>query len=261
MRSFIFFCLVALAYGDKLGYNYKPVEHSTSGLSFTPGGVSSGSYNSGGSNFGSSGGFTGGIASGGSYGGDGGSYGGESGGNTEFFTFTANEEDFGDADAANRIASASTNNRRVIFIKGPENNALENAAFALAKNAASQKTAIYVLNKQVDLGELSDKLNQVTSSQNNKPDVHFVKYRTPEDAANAQHAIQSQYSSHGGHTQNFNGGVAPVINFASHAAHGAHHGGSFGGPSSSYLAPGIGGALNPSYLPANIFRRFRRTRY
>ncbi|XP_073820433.1 uncharacterized protein [Musca autumnalis] len=132
----------------------------------------------------------------------------------EFFTFTAPEGEFNDGNAAERAASSLKQGLRVIFIKGPENSALENAALALAKQAAEQKTAIYVLNKQADLGDLANKLNAINKN-NNKPEVHFVKYRTPEDAANAQKAIQGQYDLLGGKSQNVNGGVANVINFAS----------------------------------------------
>jgi len=72
--------------------------------------------------------------------------------------------------------------------------------------------------------------------------VHFVKYRTPEDAANAQSAIQGQYDQLGGSSQSQNGGVASTLNFASQPA-----------PRESTAASAPG----PSYLPANIFRRFR----
>ncbi|XP_075160987.1 uncharacterized protein LOC142233822 [Haematobia irritans] len=225
MRSFIVLCLVAAVCSES-GYNYGT-------------GVNSGSYDVAPSN-------------------DAVSYGDQGGAsNTEFYTFSANEEDFNDAAASNQYANNAQQNQRVIFIKGPENNGLENAALALAKNAASQKTAVYVLNKVFDFGDLSNKFNQINKNANNKPDVHFVKYRTPEDAANAQKAIQSQYAGLGGNAQNYNGGVAPVLNFASQAQRGSH--GSFGSgsaPSNSYLAPGTG-SLSPSYLPASFLRRYR----
>ncbi|KAH8312794.1 hypothetical protein KR044_012966 [Drosophila immigrans] len=274
MRAFIVLCLVAVATADKLGYNYQPVGHSSSGLSFAPGSGSSGSIgggNLGGSLGGLGGGSLGGLG-GGSLGGlGGGSLGGLGGGslsglgsgnfgsldsglggsglggsglggsglggsglggsgldgpvdysaapsselNKEFFTFTANEEDFDEPQALERVSSSVNKGLRVVFIKGPENRGLENAALALAKQAADQQTAIYVLNKQADIGDLANKLNAIRSNSNNKPEVHFVKYRTPEDAANAQRAIQSQYDSLGGSSQNHNGGVANALNFAS----------------------------------------------
>ncbi|KRG01467.1 uncharacterized protein Dmoj_GI22877, isoform B [Drosophila mojavensis] len=237
MRVFIVMCLVAVAYADKLGYNYQPVGHSDSGLSFGPG----------------SGGNLGGISSG--------NLGGISGGNLgggnleapvsynapapaaelqkEFFTYTANEQDFDEPQALEKVSSSLNRALRVVFIKGPENRGLENAALALAKQAAQQETAIYVLNKQADIGDLANKLNAIRSNNNNKPEVHFVKYRTPEDAANAQRAIQGQYDQLGGSSQAHNGGVAPVLNFASQ------------GPVRQVNAK----SPDNSYLPTSIFRR------
>ncbi|XP_061399177.1 uncharacterized transmembrane protein DDB_G0289901-like [Musca vetustissima] len=135
----------------------------------------------------------------------------------EFYTFTANEEDFSEPAGSNQINAIAKQGLRVIFIKGPENTGLEDAVLGLAKSAAEQKTAIYVLNKQADLSALAEKLNTASGDVNHKPEVHFVKYRTPEDAANAQKAIQAQYDALGGKSEHFNGGVAPSLNFASAA--------------------------------------------
>ncbi|XP_073820024.1 uncharacterized protein [Musca autumnalis] len=173
----------------------------------------------------------------------------------EFYTFTANDADFNEPAASNQYNNVAKQGLRVIFIKGPENNGLENAALALAKQAAEQRTAIYVLNKQADLAGLADKFNNINNNVNHKPEVHFVKYRTPEDAANAQRAIQSQYDSLGGTSQSFNGGVASALNFASQASRGSY---STAGsaPSGQYLAPAAA-TPSESYLPANILRRLR----
>ncbi|XP_065355257.1 keratin, type I cytoskeletal 9-like [Calliphora vicina] len=277
MRAFIVLCLVAVACADKLGYNYQPVGHSDSGLSFGPGsgsiggglgglgsGLGGGSLGGGlgglgGGSLGGLGGGFGGLGGGSLGGGNlGGGFGGLSGGNDgasyegpsytapaelekEFYTFSAPEGEFDDANAAQKIAGSVKQGLRVVFIKGPENKGLEDAALALAKQAADQKTAIYVLNKQADIGDLANRLNALNKNSNNKPEVHFVKYRTPEDAANAQKAIQGQYDALGGPSQSHNGGVAPVLNFASqapvHSAPAAH-------------APGN------AYLPSSVFRRF-----
>ncbi|EDV53530.1 uncharacterized protein LOC6555434 [Drosophila erecta] len=239
MRSFVVLCLIAFATADKLGYNYQPVAHSSSGLSFQPSGSSSndapafasapssiadsleGSQSAAAPNYAAPQGQL----------------------EKEFFTYTADEGDFYDPAASDQAANAVNKGLRVVFIKGPENRGLEDAALALAKQAGQQETAIYVLNKQADIGDLANKLNAIRNNNNNKPEVHFVKYRTPEDAANAQRAIQGQYDQLGGSSQAQNGGVASTLNFASQSA-----------PlqSSTASAPG------PSYLPANIFRRLRR---
>ncbi|XP_043653748.1 glycine, alanine and asparagine-rich protein-like [Drosophila teissieri] len=286
MRAFIVMCLVAVACADKLGYNYQPVGHSSSGLSFAPGSgsISGGSIGGGSIGGGSIGGGSigggsigggsigGGFIGGGSIGGGsigGGSLGGGSidsglggfgglgGGDAlaapvsynapapaaelekEFFTFTANEQDFDEPQELERVAGSVNKGLRVVFIKGPENRGLENAALALAKQAAQQETAIYVLNKQADIGDLASKLNAIRNNNNNKPEVHFVKYRTPEDAANAQRAIQGQYDQLGGSSQAHNGGVASALNFAS------------AGPVQKANAQ----IPENSYLPTSIFRR------
>ncbi|XP_061394665.1 uncharacterized protein LOC133330217 [Musca vetustissima] len=206
MRAFIVLCLVAVACADKLGYNYQPVGHSDSGLSFTPGSSNSGSF------------IAPGAIGGGSASVVAPAYAPVAELEKEFYTFSAPEGEFNDPHDAERVAGSLKKGIRVVFIKGPENNGLEDAALALAKQAAQQQTAIYVLNKQTDLGELANKLNQLGANNNQKPEVHFVKYRTPEDAANAQRAIQSQYDSLGGSSHSVNGGVAPVLNFASQPA-------------------------------------------
>ncbi|EDV53533.1 glycine, alanine and asparagine-rich protein [Drosophila erecta] len=287
MRAFIVLCLVAVTCADKLGYNYQPVAHSSSGLSFAPGsGAISGGSIGGGSIGGGS--IGGGSIGGGSIGGDfigggsiggggigGGSLGGSIDGGSidsglgglgslgggealaapvsysapapaaelqkEFFTFTANEQDFDEPQALERVAGSVNKGLRVVFIKGPENRGLENAALALAKQAAQQETAIYVLNKQADIGDLANKLNAIRNNNNNKPEVHFVKYRTPEDAANAQRAIQGQYDQLGGSSQAHDGGVAPALNFAS------------AGPVQRVNAQ----IPQNSYLPSSVLRRLR----
>ncbi|XP_054087796.1 mesenchyme-specific cell surface glycoprotein-like [Zeugodacus cucurbitae] len=284
MRAFFVLCLATVAYADKLGYNYHPVGHSDSGLSFAPGGSSGSIGGLGGSGglgglggLGGSGGL-GGLGSGGSLGGLGGGLGGSGGSgslgglggssgglgglggsgdigssgsvgpsysapaqaefNKEFFSYSAPEQDFDDAGASQDVANSLKKNLRVIFIKGPENRGLENAALQLAKHAAEDQTAIYVLQKQSDIGDLAKKLNSIQGQSAHKPEVHFVKYRTPEDAANAQRAIQSQYDQLGGNSQSHDGGVAPVHNFASQAP---------------VEAPEVHAPRN-SYLPSSIIR-------
>ncbi|XP_017052732.1 uncharacterized protein LOC108095915 [Drosophila ficusphila] len=258
MRSFLVLCFVALATADKLGYNYQPVAHSSSGLSFQPSGSASniapafsaapsGSFAAGPGSF-STGPQTFGpapvaepfeasqSAAAPNYAAP------QAELQKEFFTYTADEGDFYDPAASEQVQNSVNKGLRVVFIKGPENKGLENAALALAKQAAQQETAIYVLNKQADIGDLANKLNSIRNNNNNKPEVHFVKYRTPEDAANAQRAIQGQYDQLGGSSQAQDGGVASTLNFASQPA-----------PRESAAASAPGA----SYLPASIFRRFR----
>uniref|UniRef100_A0A1I8Q308 DUF243 domain-containing protein n=1 Tax=Stomoxys calcitrans TaxID=35570 RepID=A0A1I8Q308_STOCA len=274
MRAFVVLCLVAVASAQ---YNYQPGSGGAGGsggrggnglgggLGGGFGGNSLGGGGFGGNGLGGGHGGNGGFG-GGSLGGGLGAPGGFGGGNggssfggpssfdapeaqgaveKQFITYTADEQDFHDPQATEQFANSVKQGLRVVFIKGPDNSGLENAALALAKQAASQQTAIYVLNKQTDLAALANKLNAENSNSNNKPEVHFVKYRTPEDAANAQRAIQAEYDALGGKSQNIDGGVASSLNFASQAPFALASQGSFGGNTKR------------DYLPASIFRRYR----
>ncbi|XP_011195167.1 glycine, alanine and asparagine-rich protein [Zeugodacus cucurbitae] len=287
MRGFIVLCLVAAVSADKLGYNYRPVGHSPSGLSFAPGsgvggvsggigGISGGIGGISGGSDGISGGIGGGsigFGSGGSYGSSG-NLGGLTGvgsgfdsgaqsivapvtqeANKEFFSFSAPEEEFEDAEGAQQLANSLKKNVRVIFIKGPENNGLEKAALALARNAAEQKTAIYVLQKQHDIADLANKLQSVNNNRNHHPEVHFVKYRNQDDLVNAKQTIQSQYDQEPGASQNYNGGIAPVINFASPSRPIQSSYGSYG-PQQQYYNTGASNT-NANYLPPSLLRRLR----
>ncbi|XP_017471112.1 PREDICTED: uncharacterized protein LOC108362585 [Rhagoletis zephyria] len=236
MRGFIVLCLIGVVCADKLGYNYRPVGHSDAGLSFTPGTGSGGS------------GAVGEHSDIGGLGGNGGSGPAGSGLSQqapvaeyekEFFTYTADENDFSEPAGNDQVVESLKKNLRVIFIKGPEGNGLEKAAVNLARSISEERTAIYVLQKQADLGGLANQLQAQNDIQRSKPEVHFIKYRTPEDAANAQRAIQSQYDQLAGKSQSHDGGAAPVHNFASPAAQPAPR---------PVSAPGA------AYLPSSIFR-------
>ncbi|XP_004524366.1 uncharacterized protein KIAA0754-like [Ceratitis capitata] len=261
MKIFIFFCLASIAYADKLGYNYQPVAHSNEGLSFTPGAQPRAApsaptqeapalpaaipataqpapaaahpapaataapapaapaitqYEK------------------------------------EFYTFTAPQAEFDDAAGHQTIANSLKKNLRVVFIKTPESKALENAALSLAKQGSEDKTAIYVLTKQADLGSLGQQLQAIQSQSSHKPEVHFIKYRTPQDATHAQQAIQQQYDSLPGSSHNSNEGTAPVLNFASQAPAAAVA--APAGPGNKYLPANP--VPTPAYLPPSL-RLFR----
>uniref|UniRef100_A0A1I8PY87 DUF243 domain-containing protein n=1 Tax=Stomoxys calcitrans TaxID=35570 RepID=A0A1I8PY87_STOCA len=246
MRAFIVLSLVAVACAQ---YNYQPGSGNGGGVGGgVGGGFSGGSGGVGGGFSGGSSGGVGGGFGGSSSGGVGGGFGGGSSGgvvaaapvDNQFITYTVDENDFHDPEAERKAASLKAASR-VVFIRGPSNKGLEDAILNLSKNAAPQ-TAIYVLNKQTDFAELANKLNTANENNNNRPEVHFVKYRTPEDAANAQAAIQGQYDALGGSSKTINGGVAPSLNFASQAPAGATY-----QPS----------APANSYLPASVLRLLR----
>ncbi|XP_055384037.1 protein doublesex-like, partial [Condylostylus longicornis] len=150
--------------------------------------------------------------------------------------------------------SSARRNLRVVIIKAPENKGLTDAALQLAKSSSSDKTAVYVLTKQTDLGELQNKLAQSQDVHANKPEVHFVKYRTPEEAEHAQHSIQAQYNNLNGPTQISNEGVAPVQSFVGSVPSSGGSGG-FGGSAGGFggfggSAGGFGGNFGVASSPA-----------
>ncbi|KAH8284173.1 hypothetical protein KR054_011658, partial [Drosophila jambulina] len=167
----------------------------------------------------------------------------------EFFTYSAPEEEFADHESTEHIARMLKRNLRVLFIKSPENQGLTNAALQLAKQASEQRTAIYVLSKQADVAQLAQRIQseQQAQAQSHKPEVHFVKYRTPEDAVRAQQLIQQQFDALGGSSRSSDEGVAPVLDFSSAPASAAVAG------QDQQQAQGLAAPLT-KYLPAAALR-------
>ncbi|XP_013102246.1 uncharacterized protein LOC106083646 [Stomoxys calcitrans] len=172
-----------------------------------------------------------------------------------FYSYSAPEHEFEDVNAGEHIANALKKNLRVVFIKGPDNKGLEEAAIQLAKTAADDRTAIYVLSKQSDIGSLANQLQQLKSTTDTKPEVHFVKYRTQADAENAQRAIQAQYNTLPGASTSSGPDSAPVLDFASKppAASSANRAAVANPSPPSTSAPPSRGYASPrgSYIPPN----------
>ncbi|KAH8258143.1 hypothetical protein KR038_006754, partial [Drosophila bunnanda] len=119
-----------------------------------------------------------------------------------FYAFEAPYDSSEEADLVEtKLASLSQKNLQVVFIKAPENKAVVGALNALAKQTTEDKTAIYVLNKQTDAHELASELSSLKAQHKHKPQVHFVKYRTEAEAAQAQQHIQAQYGGAGAVSQ------------------------------------------------------------
>lgn len=111
-----------------------------------------------------------------------------------FYAFEAPYDSVEEVDLAEtKLSSLAQKNLQVVFIKAPENKAVVGALNALAKQTSEDKTAIYVLNKQTDVNELASQLSALKAHHKHKPQVHFVKYKTEEEAAQAQQYIQAQY--------------------------------------------------------------------
>ncbi|XP_073828504.1 uncharacterized protein [Musca autumnalis] len=135
-------------------------------------------------------------------------------------------------------------NYRVVFIDSPSNH---NSKAKIIANVAptEEKTAIYVLSKKTNALDINAEV--VTPAPvNNKPEVFFIKYKTPEEAIHAQHTIQAQYDALGGTSESHNEGTIPVSSVV----------GSLGGSGdddSQYVAPvqitHTGTNTQQTYLP------------
>ncbi|XP_034109806.1 uncharacterized protein LOC117571671 [Drosophila albomicans] len=99
-------------------------------------------------------------------------------------------------------------NYRVVFINAP---ASTTSKAKIIANIApvEEKTAVYVLSKKSNALDVSAEV--VTQRPvNNKPEVYFIKYKTPEEAAHAQQTIQANYDALGGSSQTSDEGIVPV---------------------------------------------------
>ncbi|XP_055382802.1 uncharacterized protein LOC129612964 [Condylostylus longicornis] len=127
----------------------------------------------------------------------------------------------------------------VVFIKAPHQS-VKTIATQTAQALNEEKTAIYVLSKKNDVSEIRQALADAPHHPN-KPEVFFVKYRTPEEAQHAQQTIQSQYETLGGSTHVSDEGYAPVSSVV--GAFGGGHGGSAGFSGGHGGSGGFGGGF------------------
>ncbi|XP_037940525.1 keratin, type I cytoskeletal 9 [Teleopsis dalmanni] len=228
--------------------SYSPVASGTSYFNAAPaiGQSGFGGSSSGGSSGLSLGGF-GGSSSGGSSGGSFGGYnGGSSGGQEAFLGHIQNNqppivtkhfyvhsapEDHDEQQIVRYVnVGRPQQNYRVVFINAPSSSA---AKAKIIANVApvEDKTAIYVLSKKSN--ELDVSAEVVTPAPvNNKPDVFFIKYKTPQEAVHAQHTIQAQYDALGGSSDLVDAGTVPVssvIGSLGDSGNGGSAGGNGGG--------------------------------
>nr|XP_036232213.1 uncharacterized protein LOC118683487 [Bactrocera oleae] len=99
-------------------------------------------------------------------------------------------------------------NYNVVFINTPSSGV--NKAKIIASVApVEDKTAIYVLAKKANALDVSAEV-ATPAPVVNKPEVFFIKYKTPEEALHAQDTIQAQYDTLGGTSDVSNEGSIPV---------------------------------------------------
>ncbi|XP_067628931.1 uncharacterized protein TwdlW [Eurosta solidaginis] len=126
-----------------------------------------------------------------------------------FFIHSAPEESEEELqEELSKLAEQPRKHYNVLFVKTPTQTS-KAAAVNLAKTLKQEKTVVYVLSKKTSAADIQDAI-QEAPQHINKPDVFFIKYRTPEEAEHAQRQIQSQYDSLGGSTVITEEGLAPV---------------------------------------------------
>lgn len=108
----------------------------------------------------------------------------------QFFTVSAPEDNESQPKNKHLVLGRPQKNYRVIFIKAP---APENAKVKYSAEYAPQeeKTVIYVLSKKDNELDASD-IAAPPPPAPSKPEVFFIKYKTPEEADAAQSEIQSR---------------------------------------------------------------------
>ncbi|GBP15156.1 hypothetical protein EVAR_72855_1 [Eumeta japonica] len=110
----------------------------------------------------------------------------------QFFTISAPKDDDGQPKNKHLVLGRPQRNYRVIFIKAPTS---ENVKLKYSAEYAPQeeKTVIYVLSKKDNELDASD-IATPSPSAPTKPEVFFIKYKTPEEADAAQSEIQNEYA-------------------------------------------------------------------
>ncbi|XP_030559193.1 transcription factor SPT20 homolog [Drosophila novamexicana] len=126
-----------------------------------------------------------------------------------FFIHTAPEESDDEIqDELQQLNQQPRNHYNVLFVKTPAQTNRA-AALNLAKTLKQEKTVVYVLAKKTTAADLQDAIAEAPQHIN-KPEVFFIKYRTPEEALNAQRQIQTQYDALGGSSTITDEGLAPI---------------------------------------------------
>ncbi|XP_055384139.1 uncharacterized protein LOC129613865 [Condylostylus longicornis] len=137
-------------------------------------------------------------------------------------------------------------NYRVVFIKAPHQGAQAGKVRFIAP-ANEEKTVIYVLSKKTDLADIQADVQQA-HSEPTKPEVHFIKYKTAEEAVHAQRTIQAQFDAIEGKSQISDEGVAPLTSVIGALGDASSHDVGVQGSAGSFSGA-AGGSVSNSYLP------------
>ncbi|XP_034671347.1 uncharacterized protein LOC117903433 [Drosophila subobscura] len=128
--------------------------------------------------------------------------------NKKFYLVSAPEDHSNDGKVKHLVLGRPQKNYRVVFIKAP---AGDNANVKYSAEFAPQeeKTVIYVLSKKDNDLDATD-IATPAPTQPSKPEVFFIKYKTDDEAKQAQHEIQGQYDKLGGTNEYQEDNNAPI---------------------------------------------------
>ena len=109
----------------------------------------------------------------------------------QFYVVSAPEDNDGQIKHKHLVLGRPQRNYRVVFIKAPTSGA-GNVKYSAEYAPQEEKTVIYVLSKKDNELEASD-IATPAPTEASKPEVFFIKYKTPEEAVAAQNEIQSNF--------------------------------------------------------------------
>lgn len=141
----------------------------------------------------------------------------------------------------------------IVFIKSPSISNRKTAV-KISPAAHEEKTIIYVLNKKAEAAEIrAEILEQPTTTT--KPQVVFIKYKTNEEAANAQEYITTKFEALGDSKgQVSDEGTAPIVSIVGSLDRSSQHNSNgIGGTSTAGVDHAISsnshGSVRNEYLP------------
>lgn len=126
----------------------------------------------------------------------------------QFYVISAPEDNENQGKTKHLVLGRPQKNYRVVFIKAP-NSGAGNIKYSAEFAPQEEKTVIYVLNKKDDDLDASDIATPAPATPS-KPEVFFIKYKTDDEAQQAQKEIQAEYDKLGGTNEVADETTAPV---------------------------------------------------
>jgi len=126
----------------------------------------------------------------------------------QFYLISAPEDNSNAGKVRHLVLGRPQKNYRVVFIKAPGSDN-DNVKYSAEFAPQEEKTVIYVLSKKDNELQVQD-IGAATPTAPSKPEVFFIKYKTDDEARQAQKEIQGQYDKLGGTNEFSDEGTAPL---------------------------------------------------